>query len=93
MAAVNLGHHGLAPEWERIDLLCHCLALTRRGAEIEPQYLERLRKLQEQVQRLRDDGAWSHLVTAPLSPVEIDVLACVIAPELEPRIGWMYREL
>jgi len=83
----------LAPEWQRIDLLCHCLASSRRGQDLDPDMLERLRGLQQEVDRARSSGAWSVLGHETLSPIEIDVLASIVAPEIEPRIGWMYQDL
>ncbi|OIO71890.1 MAG: ATPase [Zetaproteobacteria bacterium CG1_02_53_45] len=84
----------LNPEWERIELLCHYLVASRRGRELDAEHLDRLRSLQDQVQHLRQGaGAWAAKGIAGLSPLEFDMLACVVAPEMEPRIGWLYQDL
>lgn len=84
----------LAPEWERIDMLGACLNLLRRGEEISEAMRERLQTLQTQVLQLRGQEPWKKLSTAcALDPLDQDILAFVIAPEAEPRIGWMFQEL
>jgi hypothetical protein len=86
--------HELNPEWERLQLLGYCLTQTRRGQQIEDRELEQLQVLQEQVVALREEGGiWHHLLEVRLTPLEMDILACVVAPDLEPRLGWMYQNL
>lgn len=84
----------LAPEWERLQLLGHCLAQSRQDRDVAEQEIERLRHLQHQVDELRQPGAaWQSLLGEQLSPMEWDLLAAVVGPELEPRLGWMYLAL
>jgi len=84
----------LNPEWERIELLCHYLIASRRGQKLGDEQLNRLRVLQEQVLHLRQaSGVWVSMGIQGLSCIEYDVLACVVAPEMEPRIGWLFQEL
>lgn len=84
----------LAVEWERIELLGHLLAESRQGRETTPSLVERLRQLQWQVEKNRRQGhAWSQAVPVALSGFEQDVLACAVAPEAEPRLGWMFQSL
>lgn len=97
---MNAPHRGLpalsdlAPEWERLQLLAHCLAQGRHGQPIADSELERLRVLQDQLLVLRGEGGvWERLVGLRLSPIEWDVLAAVVGPELEPRLGWLYQSL
>jgi hypothetical protein len=72
----------------------HVLSETRRGSELPAVTLERLRDLQTRVECVRTEGsAWSGLLRTPLRPLEYDVLACVVAPEVEPRLGWMFQNL
>ncbi|MCB1742772.1 MAG: ATP-binding protein [Gammaproteobacteria bacterium] len=92
-AIETLRADGLAPEWQRVDVLCHCLAASRRGQEIEPQLIERLQSLQTEVRQLRRGGAWAGLDAPALDSADLDVLACILAPEFEPRVGWMYLDL
>ena len=86
--------HSLAPEWERIDLLGTSLSAARRGAAIPEDTAERLGLLQQRVHTLRSQPPWKNLVKeCKLEPIDQDILACSLAPEAEPRLGWMYQEL
>lgn len=94
VAARTMECSGLTAEWRRIELLCHYTLLSRRGEELEAKQLDKLRDLQGQVQDLRDNGAiWEELGLGDLDTYEYDVLACVLAPEFEPRVGWLYQSL
>ncbi|RNC65266.1 MAG: ATPase, partial [Desulfuromonadales bacterium] len=93
-AARTMEEDTLAPEWERIGLLAHILAGSRQGRQASPGELERLRTLQHQVEAYRlQEGGWRAVAPAGLSPIEFDVLACVVAPEAEPRLGWLFQTL
>jgi hypothetical protein len=82
----------LRAEWERIELLGHCLAEARRGQEAGGEVISRLETLQAEVQRNRAE-AW-RIVDAPdLARHEYDLLACAVAPEAEPRLGWLFQNL
>ncbi len=84
----------LAPEWERIDMLGMCLATARSGADIPEEIGQRLGVLQEEVRTLRQQPPWRALVNEySLDQLDQDILACCLAPEAEPRLGWMYQEL
>jgi hypothetical protein len=84
----------LAPEWERLQLLAYCVAANRNGAELAAADLNRLRELQAAVDHLRSPGGvWEQLLGEHLSAVECDVLAAVVGPEFEPRLGWTYQNL
>jgi len=84
----------LAPEWERIDMLGMSLAAARRGADIPEEMGQRLGTLQQEVQKLRRKPPWQMLVKEySLNQLDQDILACSLAPEAEPRLGWMYQEL
>jgi len=83
-----------APEWERIDLLGACLSAARQGVAISDAMGHRLGVVQQQVQELRQQEPWRLIGESNgFDPMDMDILACVIAPEDEPRIGWMYQEL
>ncbi len=85
---------GLPAEWARIELLGHCLAESRGGRDVGEDCLGRLHTLQGQVHGDRSTRlTWSDVTPEPLKPIEYDVLACVVAPEAEPRIGWMFQNL
>ena len=95
MSAVNqaiLGNE-FALESERIDLLCTALAQSRKGVKVDPQLILHLKEIQERVFLQRLEGGWSRLIQEELTGLELDVLACVLAPEMEPRVGWAYHEL
>lgn len=84
----------LAPEWERIDLLGMTLSMTRRGTRISEEMGQRLGTLQQEVRTLRHQPPWQAVVEqCHLDPMDQDILACSLAPEAEPRLGWMYQEL
>ena len=93
-AAPNHPAGSLSSEWERIELLGHLLAESRHGRQAAPVLLERLQKLQGAVAQFRQQGqGLMSLAAKPLSPMELDVLACVLAPEAEPRLGWLFQNL
>ena len=84
----------LAAEWERVELLGQALAESRRGRPAPADLLERLQKLQGQVEADRRQGrGLCGLIDSPLSALELDVLACALAPEAEPRLGWLFQSL
>lgn len=84
----------LSAEWQRIELLGHCLSQGRQGQQPGPEVLERLPLLQQQVRVLRaKGGVWQSAQIDGLSPLEYDILACAVATEAEPRLGWMFQHL
>ncbi len=83
----------LNKEWERIETLAGFVVDSRKGADIGEDRLDQLRSLQESVLQARSDGVWSGLVGQELDRLEYDVLACAIAPEISPRLAWMYQSL
>ena len=84
----------LTTEWERIDLLSACLAACRRGEEVPSELKQRLQEAQVQVQALRQQSPWQELIGRyGLSAIDQDILACVVAPEAEPRLGWIFQQL
>jgi hypothetical protein len=84
----------LAVEWQRLDLLARLLAEARQGREAPEALLAELRRLQDLVEAERANGSpLLRLAGLPLSPLECDVLACAVAPEAEPRLGWMFQSL
>ncbi|TKB25865.1 ATP-binding protein [Desulfopila sp. IMCC35006] len=84
----------LAAEWERIDLLGACLSAYRRGVEIPKEVSQRLDHVQSDVNALRDRDPWRSLSSeCGLEALDQDILACCLAPEAEPRLGWMYQDL
>jgi hypothetical protein len=84
----------LAPEWERIDLLGANFSAARRGTDIPQEMGQRLEVLQQKVRELRNRPPWQAVVAeCRLDPLDQDILSCCLAPEAEPRLGWMYQEL
>ncbi len=84
----------LASEWERIELLGQLLADSRQGRPASSDLMERLQKLQWQVEKNRREGrGLCSVINSPLSFLELDVLACAMAPEAEPRLGWLFQTL
>lgn len=84
----------MTPEWERINLLGICLSASRQGREITDEMKQHLQQLQQQVHQVRGSVPWQELTHRhQLLPLDQDILACALAPEAEPRIGWMFQEL
>ncbi|MDV6250472.1 ATP-binding protein [Vibrio sp. EA2] len=77
-------------EWQRIELLSLCLLAGKEGPS--KQLIEELRVLQKQSQMFRQTGWWSRLQT-PLSHFQVDILCCVFAPFILPRVGLLYQSL
>ncbi len=93
-AAPTLSTSSMTVEWARIELLSHLLSESRQGRQAAPALLERLQKLQGEVEEQRRQGqGLVALAPNPLSTMEMDVLACVLAPEAEPRLGWLFQNL
>ncbi len=83
-------------EWERIELLAHCLTAIRRGEEPADALLTRLRDVQALIGHYRASAAsaWQGLAASKqLGDFERDILAALLAPELYPRVGWLYQHL
>ena len=88
-----MGIAGLMPEWERVETLANVVIESRRsGATTEPM-LQKLRQQQQAVETARSAGAWSGISATPLSDMEYDVLACAIAPEILPRVAWLFQSI
>lgn len=93
-AGVHIPAEQLQPEWDRLQHLGYCLSLSRQGKTVETGSLKELKALQQHVERLRaPDGVWERALGLRLSPIEWDILVCVLAPDLEPRVGWMFQNL
>jgi hypothetical protein len=81
-------------EWERIELLGQSLVSARNGQPVGEAMLERLTFLQHQVVFMRDaQSPWRRLPVDGLSALEMDILACALAPEIWPRLSWLYIAL
>lgn len=84
----------LSAEWQRIDVLGRCLINERQGRLVPEHVKLRLKSLQDIIGRIRKQSPWKDLIqTKNLQTMDQDILACVIAPEAEPRLGWLYQEL
>jgi hypothetical protein len=86
-------NHSLSVEWNRVELLASLLSQARQGHEAPESRLQELRQLQAQVEAGRANGAWRAIGEYPLEGLEYDVLACAAAPEVEPRLAWMFQNL
>ncbi|MDM0030048.1 ATP-binding protein [Variovorax saccharolyticus] len=84
----------LGPEWERLHLLGYFALLSRQGQALADDSVAQLRELQAQVDALRaPGGVWQRALGCMPDTLALDVLACVAAPELEPRVGWVFQQL
>jgi hypothetical protein len=81
-------------EWERIDRLASCLAESRRGRPVDEDSVEELGRIQRQVDAARNDAAWRGMFDRyGLEQLDADILAFALAPDAEPRLGWMFQTL
>ncbi|MCG8418587.1 MAG: ATPase, partial [Proteobacteria bacterium] len=84
----------LRPEWERLYLLGTSAIAARQGQAPSPETLQQLRSVQAEVEDLRARPPWRPLVAdCDLSPLDQDIAACALAPEAEPRMGWLFYDL
>lgn len=84
----------LASEWERLDLLAVCAGRLRMGEPVPEEATARLEVVQRAVAQGRSRSPWRDLLhDCPLTLMDQDVLVCALAPEAEPRLGWMFQEL
>ena len=84
----------LDAEWNRVELMARQVADRRANRSPEPGVVASLASLGRDVMQLRSsDAAWNRVANGDLTWLDHDVLACVIAPEVEPRIRWLYQEL
>src|SRR5262249_5572492 len=93
-APVALARVGLDAEWNRVELMARQVADRRVNRSPEPGVVASLASLRRDVTELRSaDAAWNRVANGDLTSLDPDVLACVIAPGVEPRIRWLYQEL
>jgi len=84
----------LDAEWQRIKVLGQCLFESRSGREPTKVLLQQLRKLQREVDLLRrENNGWQHALTADLSELALDSLACVYAPLINPAAALLFQDL
>jgi ATPase family associated with various cellular activities (AAA)/Winged helix domain, variant len=94
VALSTIERTGLAAEWERIGLLAHVVAESRQGRQTSQEEMQRLSRLQLQVESARRcERLWEKVAPAGICSLDLDVLACVLAPEAEPRLGWAFQSL
>ncbi|MCL2177859.1 MAG: ATP-binding protein [Proteobacteria bacterium] len=84
----------MACEWARIDRLANCLLESRRGQPMDDKKVEELVQIQKQVDAVRDDTLWGGIISRyGLERLDTDILAFTLAPDVEPRLGWMFQTL
>ena len=84
----------MACEWARIDSLASCLAESRRGRAVDEERIVDLNRLQRQVEAARGVAPWLGMVSRyGLERLDTDILAFALAPDAEPRLGWMFQTL
>ena len=83
----------LSKEWERVETLADFARQARQQAPLSDERLTDLQDLQNLVLQARRDGAWQDLDVGEMNTLEFDVLACTLAPDMSPRIAWMYQAL
>jgi hypothetical protein len=84
----------LDAEWRRLEILGAMAVAHRKGKPAAPESKTALRKAQALVDDARRNGLWSQIaLQLGLESLDLDVLACVLAPEAEPQLGWLFHEL
>lgn len=84
----------LADEWDRMEILGSCLQEARLGRTVSEERLDELREKQQRIILLRtESNSWENLHVDGLSMLEMDILVCVLLPEVQPRLAWMYQTL
>ncbi len=84
----------LGVEWTRLAHLSTLLSQARHGQSPSPDQLETLEEMQKAVIEVRQpQGPWALATGQELSHTAFDLLACAVAPEAEPRLGFMFQSL
>lgn len=87
-------HDTLKHELERIELLGSCLSEARRGKALPDDLAHKLADLQRKVESSRRIEPWKGAIKIHgLNSIDQDILAFAVAPDVEPRIGWMFQSL
>lgn len=81
----------LSAEWSRVELMCGIMSASADRKEPDPGDLLKLADLQQEVEALRNTDAWLALAPGQLTMLELDILACTIAPELSPNVSNFFR--
>lgn len=77
-------------EWQRVELLCLCLLNAKEGPG--DALLGDLKQCHQAVLHWRTGDFWAVLGLAD-DLLAQDLLACIIAPQVLPRVGWLYQNL
>ncbi|MDH5572941.1 MAG: AAA family ATPase [Gammaproteobacteria bacterium] len=81
-------------ECKRLITLGRCVESMRNGKDIYEEYLGELKDLQQKVQAYRANShTWNFARKLNQNAVGFDLIACIIAPELDARIGLLYQYL
>jgi ATPase family associated with various cellular activities (AAA) len=84
----------LRPEWDRVGLLASCAGHLRRGEPLPNALRDSLAASQSAVGALRVGTPWRELSAHHhLEGLDQDILACTLAPDAEPTLGWTFQEL
>jgi len=91
----NTATGAMTCEWARIDRLASCLADSRQGRPVDDEKINELMRIQEQVDAERNGGTVLHRMVSRcgLEPLDTDILTFALAPDAEPRLGWMFQTL
>jgi hypothetical protein len=83
----------LAPEWQRIETLCTIVRGRRSGGQTSDDLLARLEIEQAAVAAARAGDAWSRFGATGLTSLALDILACVVAPEVSHVAAYDYAAI
>lgn len=88
------GRIQLQAEWQLLYQLAARVDWERRAEELAEGFRDEIRRLKDEVASLRKRSPWSELLKQfVLNDNDMDILACVVAPEAEPRIGQRFQTL
>lgn len=80
-------------EWEHVENLTDIALQRRQSQSPTVEALAALQNVHEKVQIGRAEGVWDDLLPEPYTPYDYDILSCVIAADISPRIAQIYQLL
>ena len=81
-------------ECKRLITLGRCVESMHHGKEIQDESLDELKGLHEKVQEFRAvSNSWDFARKLKQDAVDFDLIACMIAPELDAQVGLLYQYL
>jgi len=84
----------LAQEWDRVEMICRCLAQIRKGNLPDHEMKTRLHGYQHKVGEFRNRPTWRQFAgNHGLSDIDLDICMFAAAPQFNPQVGWLIHNL